>query len=113
MSETLQGASLKFFLPIQNQADAEKMYAAIRRFVAEQMGPLDERRFYRLTFRHHSREIVANVGEPDPLEGGLVFAIFRSASETGSFYICTENRGVLRGEPILAGPPGSAAVEFD
>ena len=94
------------------EADAEKMYAAIRRSVAEQMGPLDERRFYRLTYHHHNREVVATVGEPDPLEGNLVFAILRSASETGSFYICTENRGVLRGEPIVASSK-AVAVEFD
>ena len=88
------------------------MYAAIRRFVAEQMGPLDERRFYRLTFRHHNRDVVATVGKSDPLEGNMVFAILRSASETGSFYICTENRGVLRGAPIVTRSRASA-VEFD
>ena len=66
-----------------------------------------------LTYHHHNREVVATVGEPDPLEGSLVVAILRSASETGSFYICTENRGVLRGEPIVASSRGSAAVEFD
>ena len=102
---------MRFFLPMAGEADAEKMYAAIRRSVAEQMGPLDERRFYRLTYHHHNREVVATVGEPDPLEGSLVVAILRSASQTGSFYICTENRG-LRGDPIVASSKG-VAVEFD
>ncbi|TIR27204.1 MAG: hypothetical protein E5X07_28445 [Mesorhizobium sp.] len=50
----------------------------------------------------------------DPLEGQIVIAIFRTARENGPFLICTPDRGVIRGHPILAdGGPHTRAIHFE
>jgi hypothetical protein len=80
----------------------------------ENVGALDSRRFYSLTYWHNGKTLKATVGEPDPLEGNLVIAIFRTARSSGPYLICTPDRGVNRGDPILAGSgPRARAVEFE
>jgi hypothetical protein len=63
-------------------------------------------------YRHNGKELRARVGDPDSLE--RVVAIFRSSLERGPFFVCTPNRGVVRGDPILAdGGPNTRAIHFE
>jgi len=104
---------MKFFLPAaDDEKQAEQNYEFIRKFVSEQMGLLRSKRYYAIYYKHNGKEMRARVGEAPPLTGELVIAIFRTERESGPFLICTPNRGVLRGEPILAN--GNArAIEFE
>lgn len=105
---------MRFFLPgATDETSAEENYGHIRGFIEKNIGPLDPRRFYSLAYEHNGKPVSATVGAPDPLERQLVVAIFRSAAERGPYYVCTPNRGVIRGDPILAGSSSARAVEFE
>ena len=46
-----------------------------------------------------AKDYCVEVGKPDPRNGELVIAILESIT----YLVCTPNRGVLRGMPILIG----------
>lgn len=106
---------MRFFLPAATDDDqAETAYEAIRKFVVSQAGPVREQRYFAIYYTHNGRDLVAKVGEPEPLTGEMVIAIFRTERESGPFLICTPNRGVIRGEPILAdGSHSTRAIHFE
>lgn len=92
----------KFFLPYaSNEQIAEETWQGIRKFAEETTGwPVDEnQRIFSLAFTHNGTDYYAEVGKPEPLTGEPVIAILSSAT----YLICTPNRGVLRGMPILVG----------
>ena len=64
---------------------------------------VQERRIYGLTYRHNGKQYHVQVGDVHPLNRELVIAIFRQERPSGCYLICTANRGVVRGGPILAG----------
>ena len=93
----------KFFLPAaDDEQAAEQNYAVIRQFVVEQLGALDDRRVFRLDYVHDGQDRFAQVGEPWNGNGELVIAIFKRLNY-GLYLVCTPNRGVVRGGPILVG----------
>ena len=106
---------MKFFMPAaKNAAQGEDAYQAVARFMRENMGELSAQRYYSIYYSHNGKSMKAVVGEPDPLTGELVCAIFRTARANGPFLICTPNRGIVRGDPILAdGGPNTRAVHFE
>jgi hypothetical protein len=103
---------MKFFLPFASDLHAEKTYQTIRKFVEQQTFPVADARYFEIFDRTNGQELHARVGEPDPLSGEMVIAIFRAKDSSGPFLICTPSRGVAQGEPILA-RGDSRAVEFD
>ncbi|MCK1450093.1 hypothetical protein IVB36_04015 [Bradyrhizobium sp. 35] len=105
---------MKFFLPFAaDEKQAEETYEAIKKFVAPQ-GDVSDTRYYAIYYRHNGQELRARVGDPDPLTGEPVIAILRSSRDRGPFYVCTPNRGVVRGDPILAdGGPHTRAIHFE
>jgi hypothetical protein len=104
---------MDFFLPHHEGSpeDMEKAYQSIRTSIEKQMGPLRSKRYYRISYRHNSKDMVATVGERDDHIGDRIIAIFRGAGEGSPYYICTISRGVLRGGPILASSDAKA-IEF-
>lgn len=92
---------MKFFLPEYPAGDAERAYEAIRRFVGEG-GILSPRRIYKLAFKHNGTLRFAQIGREDPLGGELLTAILY-LPKRDLYLLCTPNRGVLRGDPIMAG----------
>lgn len=106
---------MKFFMPAASDAkQAEEAYQATAKFMAANMGEISPQRYYAIYYRHNGKELKAVVGEMDPLEGQIVIAIFRTARENGPFLICTPDRGVIRGHPILAdGGPHTRAIHFE
>ena len=54
----------------------------------------------RLDYRHDGKSMVAEVGKSDPFIGEEPIMVIL---ESNAFLVCTPNRGVLRGMPILVG----------
>ena len=95
---------MQFFVPDPaDPAKAERLYASIKAFAVSQNDSVQERRIYGLTYRHNSKQYNVKVGDIHPLNGEQVIAIFRQERLSGCYLICTANRGVVRGGPILAG----------
>ncbi|WP_081499538.1 hypothetical protein [Polaromonas sp. CF318] len=93
---------MKYFIPAaENPEQAERVYEAIAKFNS---APLSGARICALTWPHNGIMMSCEIGSQAPSYYGTgsesVVAIF----DCGNLYkICTENRGVLRGEAILAG----------
>lgn len=110
---------MQFFIPYVDDTDeAEKVWQAVKSFAETQgFGPVTDTRIFRLEYVHNSKEMEAEVGQPhpyghpltweyvpdygDPKAGEWVVAILER--EGGPYLVCTHNRGVVRGEPILVG----------
>ncbi len=91
---------MKFFVPsVANEKEAEDLYQATKKFAAENCWPVTDRRIQTIGFRDKGRLVTAEVGKVEPITGETVVAIF----ESRSYLVCTPNRGVLRGMPILVG----------
>ena len=92
---------MKFFIPAaKDAAEAESVYKSIKVFVGKQCpGDLTDRRIYALEHVHNGVRYVARVGEPFERLGEIVIAIL----EGYLYYVCTENRGVVRDMPYLVG----------
>lgn len=90
---------MQFFIPqASDPTEAIKIYEASRKFCEQQTGwPTTNRSIYAIRYRHDGQEYLAQVGDLDNSDG-LVICIFETSR---AFLICTPNRGVLRGEPIL------------
>jgi len=94
----------KFFIPVAgSKADEEEVYLAIKKFVEKQTGAfLSSRRVFNLTHREGQEEILAEVGMIYPTNGEQVAAILYEENWR-LYYICTTDRGVGKGIPILCG----------
>jgi hypothetical protein len=105
-------SAMKFFTPAAKDAPAaESVYDAICRFNTEQMtATLSPRRIYRVSGVHDGKEFRATVGEPFERLGEVVVAILLDTSRK-CYFICTPNRGVLRGIPYLSGSDEIKSVE--
>jgi hypothetical protein len=66
-----------FFIPTEDGRAAERAYQQLRHQVEVQMGrPPTGRRIMELWTRRGNLDCVTAVGEPDPVSGGIVTAIF-------------------------------------
>ena len=80
--------------------EARSVWRATRKFAEETLGwEVSERRIFSISYRHDGMDYYVEVGEPDPRIGELVLVIL----ESNTYLVCTPNRGVLRGMPILVG----------
>ena len=105
---------MKFFLPVAEDAKiAEGSYQAIKKFNEKQIGwPISDARFYEIHYRHNDQDLYARVGEPDPLSGETVVAIFKPKHAQSPFLVCTYIRGFVQNQPILASSDAQV-VEFE
>ena len=91
---------MKFFVPGASCTDeAEALLQSITRLEKRPV-PAPDERIFRLTYEHNGRRYVAEVGQPmDPYYNtkGAVIAILGGHP----LMICTPDRGVIRGSPIL------------
>lgn len=103
---------MKFFLPAASDAkEAEEAYEGIRKFNAEQMSAtLSPRRIYSVSGVHDGKQFMATVGQKFERLGEMVVAILLDTSRD-LYFICTPNRGVIRGEPYLSGSHEIRGVE--
>ncbi|HEV3036473.1 MAG TPA: hypothetical protein VHA33_01550 [Candidatus Angelobacter sp.] len=95
---------MKFFVfAAKDAAQAEEVYEGIRKFNAEQMGAtLSPRRIYSVSGVHDGKPFTATVGQEFERLREVVVAILLDTSRD-LYFICTPNRGVIRGEPYLSG----------
>jgi hypothetical protein len=102
---------VKFFVPsAENDKAAEDIYQATKKFAVDNCWPVTDRRIQAIGFRDKGRFVTAEVGKIEPITGETVVAIF----ESRTYLLCTENRGVLRGMPILVGKHEvSSVTDFD
>ena len=103
---------MKFFIPAaEDPAQAEGVYQSIRRFVAEQVGRLTNKRIFRIQFVRNGKQYNLAVGDRfQDLRGERVIAIL----EGRVYYICTPNWGVVRREPFPVGrDPHTHIEEFE
>lgn len=88
-----------FFIPAAaNQEQAKAVLEAVAKFNQIK----NPNCFYSISYTHNSKREVATVGEPHVINGEVVILILKAADDSGPYLICTENRGVARGGPILA-----------
>lgn len=92
---------MRFFVPaVKDEADAEMVWEATKKFAEEMLGwKISERRIFSIAYQHEGKDYHVEVGKPDPRNSELVIAILESTT----YLVCTPNRGVVRGIPILVG----------
>jgi len=95
---------MKFFIPYaSDEAEGEGVYDAIRKFITEEMiADLSPRRIFSLKYRHDGKDYYAEVGGHDSRVHEPIIAILYDALRD-LYYVCTPNRGVARGIPVLVG----------
>ena len=97
---------MKFFIPhAKDKKEEDKNYEAIKKFAKETLGwNIKDRRIFSLRYTHDGKNYYAEVGKREQAEGEEVIAILESGySDVIIYLICTPNRGVIRGMPILVG----------
>jgi hypothetical protein len=120
---------MKFFVPrARSGAEAEEVWTATRRFLADMDYPTTDRRIRRIVFQHDCERFDLEVGghhpgmEDDPLLTDepedpdfrcLVMAIFEGSTRP-CYYVCMPYRGVFRAYPWLVGFGAASLIEdFD
>ncbi len=100
---------MKFFIPHSNdESEAISVYQGIKSFAETQTSwTISGRRIYSISYRHEGKKYTATVGERENRVGEEVIAILDSVT----YLVCTPNRGVIRGEPILVGKAEATIVE--
>lgn len=106
---------MKFFLPAATTDEMrDSAYQQIRAHLAKELGAeLSLRRIQWLAYKHNGKNFAAEVGKEESGGEGVVIAIL--FDQIRSLYlICTPERGVVRGAPILVGSHDVQGVtDFD
>ena len=92
---------IKFFIPkAKSDAQAQEVWESVKKFAEKTLDwEVSNRRIFSIAYQKHGQDYYVEVGKPDPRNGELVIAILESIT----YLVCTPNRGVLRGVPILIG----------
>jgi len=104
---------MKFFVPyVKDKKQEINFYDAIKKFAKETMGrDIKDRKIYHIKWRHGREDHEAKVGEIQTRQNEPVMAILESKD---IFFVCTPNRGAVRGMPILVGRKEIISVtDFD
>lgn len=101
---------MKFFIPdLKDSNKEQELYEIIKKFAKETTGwDIKDRKIYYMKWRHGREDCEARVGETQMQQGELVMAILES---TVTFLVCTPNRGVFRGMPLLVGREEVECIE--
>jgi hypothetical protein len=92
---------MKFFVPAAKDAkQTEEVWGATKKFAEQNLGwEISDRRVLSIEYVHDGQNLWAEVGHQDPRTKEPVIVIL----ESGTYLVCTPNRGVLRGMPMLVG----------
>jgi hypothetical protein len=106
----------KFFVPQTPDPEAaERVWEATRTFLeSEGFKPMESRRIFRLGYLHDGKHMEAEVGVPHPYAMAVDWDRLEEVGDPqevlvileclgGPYLVCTWDRGVHRGEPILVG----------
>jgi hypothetical protein len=92
----------RFWVPAAgSDSAAEEVWQATLTFQRQQAPNwvFDQTRWESLRWVHEGKKYATAVGEREPYTGETTLVILRS----NTFCVCTANRGVLRGGPVLIG----------
>ena len=91
----------RFFIPkTKDDVQAQEVWESVKKFAEQTLDwDVSDRRVFSIAYQKHGKDYYVEVGKPDPRNKELVIAIFESIT----YLVCTPNRGVLRGMPILIG----------
>jgi len=105
---------MEFFLPGSTPETRDSVYAQIRAHIAQELdADLSARRIRSLSYTHNGKKFDAEVGELESGGEGIVVAILFDQSRS-LYLVCTPDRGIIRGGPILVGGHDVYAVsDFD
>lgn len=100
---------MKFFVPgTKNDQEAENVYGILRKKMTQHRYQPNDARIYEIAFEDNGQTITETVGKHSSIASEPIVAIF----ETEDVYlICTTNRGILRGMPLLAGKWATVRAE--
>jgi len=92
---------MKFFIPhAKDEKQAEKVLQGIIKFAKEEIGwDITNRRIFSISYTHEGKKYHSEVGQIDDRVSEEVIAIL----ESHIYFVCTPNRGVIRGMPVLVG----------
>lgn len=93
---------MNFFVPeVISGERADRLYSLVKaRIAQEYCATLSTRRIYGLQWQPGYVTHSALIGEPTTFNKEVVVAILYEEARD-LYYVCTPNRGVLRGRPIL------------
>ncbi|MBN1186821.1 MAG: hypothetical protein JXB49_31375 [Bacteroidales bacterium] len=91
---------MKFFLPyIPDSKQAEVTYIEIKTRVSEQMhANITTRRIFSIDYERDQKKYHIEIGQIIKDVKEIAFTIFECAN---MYYVCTSNRGVVRGMPLI------------
>lgn len=99
---------MKFFIPYaSDEAEAESVWNSCREWAIQNCGEVKRDKIFRVDYLHEGERLFAEVGQPEPRTGEMVIAILDSFT----YLVCTPNRGVIRGGPILVGHHESIGIQ--
>ena len=94
---------MEFFVPYADAASpADHVWQATRDFLALQGLPTEERRIWKLAFDAGGGPRVIRIGGTHPDLHEEILVILKAADQP-AYYVCTPNRGVVRGAPLRLG----------
>jgi len=99
---------VKFFIPYaKDKKQAKEVFQGIKKFAKKSIGwDVTDRRIFSLTYVYERKKYHSEVGKPDDRVNEEVIAIL----ESNTYLVCTQNRGVFRGEPVLVGKEEATRV---
>lgn len=103
---------MKFFIPhAKSKKQGKTVHESVKKFAKEQLGwDITNRRIFSIRYKHKNKDYYAEVGKREQRAGEEVIAIL----ESETYLVCTPNRGVARGLPILVGKnEARSVVDFD
>jgi hypothetical protein len=98
----------KFYLPGLTPEETEILYPFLRQKAQYIALQITERKIESLLYKRRGKLFFIKVGNPDPIKGEIVIAIFEASV---CFMVFTPNRGVSRGDPFVTGKNEVLAVE--
>lgn len=94
---------MKFFIPKSNSPEhAEEIYSGIRKWAETNGFTLSNKRIYRIKYGHNAKKYEDVVGIMQARINEPVIAILDDFKKQ-LYCVCTTNRGVFRGEPMMVG----------
>ena len=106
---------MEFHVPrTDSDEQAQQVWIRVRAFLTQQGLSTTERRNRKVYFHHNGKDYEAEIGKvfSDLQEEALLIL---EAASPKLIYLCTANRGVVRGGPYLIGArdPATYVVDFD
>ena len=102
---------MKFFIPhAKDENQTKDVYDSIIKYAKKTLEwDIDEKAKIReIEYMHNEKIHRAEVGKNNKLNGEEVIAILKS----NAYLVCTPNRGVIRGLPILVGEKEIKHIEY-